>query len=101
MGYLLSFGVAHSAALVLNSAVAREAPRPRLDLTPDLLEAAAAAQSAISASALIIQRHATYYGYDPEPRVSKSRHRRAILDVLMREQAVKQMTNPPPLIPAG
>jgi hypothetical protein len=72
-----------------------------LSLTPDLMDVAAAAESAISASALIIERHATYYGYDPEPRVRQSRQRRAMLDVLMREQAIKQMTNPVPLIPTG
>ena len=68
---------------------------------PDLLEVAAAAESAISGSALIIQTHATYCGYDPEPRVRQSRQRRDMLDVLMREQVAGQMTNPAPLIPAG
>jgi hypothetical protein len=38
---------------------------PQLALTLDLLEFAAAAESAISASALIIQRHTTYYGPPP------------------------------------
>jgi hypothetical protein len=61
---------------------------------PDLLEVAAAAESAISASALIIRRHAMYYGHDPEPRLRQSRQRRDMLDVLIREQAVKQITNP-------
>jgi hypothetical protein len=99
--YLLSSGVAHSATWVLHSAVTEESPGSRLDLTPDLLEAAAAAQTAISASALIIERHATYYGHDPEPRTSKSRQRRGMLDTLMRDQAARQMTNPAPLIPAA
>jgi len=99
--YLLSSGVAHSAAWVLDSAVTEETAGPHLGLTPDLLEVSAAAESAISASALIIQRHATYYGYDPEPRARKSRQRRTILDVLMRDQAVEQMTNHAPLVPAG
>ena len=67
---------------------------------PDLLEVAAAAESAISASALIIRRHAMYYGHDPEPRLRQSRQRRDMLDVLMREQAVKQIANPAPLVPA-
>lgn len=98
--YLLSSGIAHSAPWVLHAAVAAETAGPQLALTPDLLEVAAAAQSAISASALMIQRHATYYGHDPEPRVRQSRQRRDMLDVLMREQAVRQMTNPAPLVPA-
>jgi hypothetical protein len=99
--YLLSSGIAHSAAWVLHAAVAGAASGPELALTPDLLEVAAAAESAISGSALIIQTHAAYYGYDPEPRVRQSRQRRNMLDVLMREQAIRQMTNPAPLIPAG
>jgi hypothetical protein len=67
---------------------------------PDPLEVAAAAESAISAPALIIRWHATYYGHDPEPRLRQSRQRRDMLDVVMREQAVKQITNLAPLIPA-
>ena len=73
---------------------------PELALPPDLLEVAAA-ESAISGSALIIQTHATYYGYDPGPRLRQSQQHRNMLDVLMREQATRQMTNPTPLIPAG
>ncbi len=99
--YLLSSGTAHSAAWVLHSAVAGAAAGPELALTPDLLEVTAASESAISGSALIIQTHAAYYGYDPEPRVRQSRQRRDMLDVLMREQVVRQMTNPATLIPAG
>jgi hypothetical protein len=98
--YRISSGIAHSAAWVLHDAIAGTSG-PDLALTPDLMEVAAAAESAISASALIIERHATYYGYDPEPRVRQSRQRRAMLDVLMREQAINQMTNPAPLIRAG
>jgi hypothetical protein len=98
--YLLSSGIAHSAAWVLHVAVAGVTAGPELALTPDLLEVAAAAKSAISASALIIQTHATYYGHDPKPRVRQSRQRRDMLDVLMREQEVRQMTNPAALVPA-
>jgi hypothetical protein len=98
--YRISSGIAHSAAWVLHDALAGTSG-PDLALTPDLMEVAAAAESAISASALIIERHATYYGYDPEPRVRQSQQRREMLDVLMREQAIKQITNLPPLIPAG
>jgi hypothetical protein len=98
--YRISSGIAHSAAWVLSDAIAGTSG-PDLALTPDLMEVAAAAESSISASALIIERHATYYGYDPEPRVRQSRQRREMLDVLMREQAIKQMSNPAPLIPSG
>ena len=78
--------------------MAGETSEPHLALT-DVLEVAAA-ESAISAPALIIRRHATYYSHGPEPRLRQSRQRRDMLDVLMREQAVKQMTNPAPLVPA-
>jgi hypothetical protein len=98
--YRISSGIAHSAAWVLHDAVAGTSG-PDLALTPDLMEVAAAAESAISASALIVERHATYYGYNPEPRARQSRQRREMLDVLMREQAIKQMTNPAPLTSAG
>lgn len=99
--YLLSSGIAHSAAWVLHAAVTGPANGPELALTPDLLEVAAAAETAISGSALIIHTHATYHGYDPEPRLRQSRQRRNMLDVLMREQVTRQMTNPAPLIPAA
>lgn len=98
--YRISSSIAHSATWVLRDGLARTSG-PDLELTPDLIEVAAAAQTAISASALIIQRHATYYGHDPEHRIQRTSQRRAMLDVLMREQAVQQMTNPAPLIPAG
>lgn len=98
--YRISSGIAHSAAWVLRDAMAGTSG-PDLELTPDLMEVAAAAQTAISASALIIERHATYYGHAPEPRMQRSSQRRTMLDVLMREQAINQMTNPAPLIPAG
>jgi len=90
--YRISSGTAHSAAWVLHNAVAGTSG-PDLALTPDLLDVAAAAESAVSASALIIERHAMYYGHDPEPRVRQSKKRRAMLDVLMREQAITQITS--------
>lgn len=98
--YLLSSGIAHSATWVLHTAMAGPANTSEFALTPDLMELAAAAETAISATALIIRTHATYYGYDPEPQLRKSRQRRDMLDVLMRDQAVRQMTNPAPLVPA-
>jgi hypothetical protein len=98
--YRISSGVTHSATWVLRDAIMRT-PGPDLALTPNLMEVAAAAESAISASALIIQSHATYYGYDPSPRIQQSRNRRTMLDGLMREQTLKQMTDPAPLVPSG
>jgi hypothetical protein len=98
--YLLSSGVTHSAPWVLHSAVVGDRNGPELSLTPDLLEVAAASQTAISASELVLERHANYFGFDPEPYTRKSRQRRTMLDTLMREQAVRQAANPAPLIRA-
>lgn len=96
--YLLSSGVSHSGPWVLDSAVVGDRSGPELSLTPDLLEVAAASQTAISASALILERHANYFGFDPEPYTRKSYHRRMMLDTLMRDQFIRQVTNPAPLI---
>lgn len=99
--HLQSSGIAHSVPWLLDSAVIDGLAGPELSLTTDLMEVAAAAETAISASALIIRTHATYYGFDPEPCVRQSSQRRGMLDALMGEQAARQQTNPDPLIPAG
>ena len=98
--YLQSSGISHSATWLLDGAVLEGRGSPELSFTPDLMEVAAAAQTAISASGLIIGRHAAYYGFDPEPHVRKSRHRRGILDALIREHCDRQATNPLPLMQA-
>lgn len=99
--YLLSSGVAHSAPWVLDSAVSGNRATPELSLTPDLFEIAGASLVAIEASALLLERYGTYFGFDPEPYTRKSRQRRGILDTLVREQAERQATNPAPLINAA
>ncbi|HTU74090.1 MAG TPA: hypothetical protein VMG38_11290 [Trebonia sp.] len=98
--YLQSSGISHSATWLLDGAVLEGRGGPELSFTPDLMEVAAATQTAISASGLIIERHAAYYGFDPEPHVRKSRHRRGMLDALTREHRVKQATDPLPLMQA-
>lgn len=98
--YLLSSGVSHSGPWVLHSAVVGDRTGPELSLTPDLLEVAAASQTTVSAAELILERHANYFGFDPEPYTRKSRQRRTMLDTLMREQATKQAANPALLIRA-
>jgi len=98
--YTMSSGTAHSGVWMLDSAVVGERGGPELQMTPDFLELASAAETAISASGLLINRHATYYGFDPQPYVSKSRQRRAMLDTLMRDQMARQAVNPAPLVPA-
>lgn len=99
--YLLSSAVSHSAPWVLDSAVIGDRGGPELSLTPDLLETAAAALTAISASALLIDRHATYYGFGPASYTRKSSQRRGMIDALMREQVMRHATNPPALVPAS
>lgn len=48
-----------------------------------MIEVAAAAQSAISASGLIAARCAAYYGHDPGPYDQQAKARRAALDPYM------------------
>jgi hypothetical protein len=82
--YGLSSAVTHSTPWALHSAVT-PGQVGHLQLTPDLLEVGAAAQSAISASALIVKTCASYYGHDARSWVRKSSQRRSMLDTLMRE----------------
>jgi hypothetical protein len=91
--YGISSGSAHSTIWLLHSAVTSR-PEEELTLTPDLLEVGAAAESAISASALIIRTFAAYFGHDPTARSRKSRSRRGMLDALMREYATTRSSLP-------
>jgi hypothetical protein len=84
--YVISSGTAHSATWMLRDAIVSS--DPVLTLSPSLMEVAAASQSAISASALIIKGYALYYGHDPEPQVRRSRRRRQMLDTWMRDHAI-------------
>lgn len=86
--YNISSGTAHGATWVLRDAVMSS--DPDLTLTPDLLEVAAATQSAISASALIIKGYGLYYGHDPEVWVRRSRQRRCMLDAWTADYATQQ-----------
>jgi hypothetical protein len=98
--YSLSSAVAHSTPWVLDSSIVGDRGAPELSLTPDQLEIAASALAAIAGSALILERHATYFGFDPEPYLRKNRRRRGMLDILMREYAVSRASAPVPLIRA-
>jgi hypothetical protein len=53
-------------------------------LTPNVLDVGAAAQSAISASGLILNRCAKCYGHDPSAHLQHTRKRREAIDALMR-----------------
>ena len=58
-------------------------PGESLALTPDVLDTGAAVESAISASALILDRCGRMIGHDPTAHVRRSQERRAEVDALM------------------
>jgi len=87
--YNLSSGITHSYFWMLRDAVASAGGEP-LAMTPNLMEVAAAAQCAISASGLIIARCAAYNRHDPEAHLQRTRQRRASLDPHMRRLAAAQ-----------
>lgn len=82
--YNVSSGVTHSLYWGLRDAVASRLGEP-LALTPDLLEVGAAAESAISASGLILARCASYFGHDADEQLRATAERRESIDRLMRE----------------
>lgn len=90
--YNLSSGVAHSATWMLRDAVVSGEDELYVRLQPNLLDIAAAVQSAISASALIIETYARYYGYDPDPIAERSRQRRRMLDPWITDYVAAQHT---------
>jgi hypothetical protein len=53
-------------------------------LTPNVLDVGAAAESAVSASGLILDRCGRCYGHDPSIQVRRTRERREAIDALMR-----------------
>jgi hypothetical protein len=62
-------------------------PGEPLTLTPNVLGVGAAAESAISASGLILERCGRCYGHDPSAHVRRTRERREAIDALMRRAA--------------
>lgn len=99
--YNLSSGVAHSATWMLRDAVVSGENELYLRLQPNLLDLASAVQSAISASALIIETYARYYGHDPDPLADRSRQRRRMLDPWITDHVAAQHTRSatPPRVP--
>jgi hypothetical protein len=59
-------------------------PGQPLALTPSVLDTGAAAESAISAVGLILERCAECYGHDPGAYLQRTRERREAIDALMR-----------------
>jgi hypothetical protein len=78
--------VTHSLYWGLRDAIG-SAPGEPLALTPPLAEVGAAAESAISASGLILTHAAGYYGHDPRSRVERTKARREAVDLRMRRLA--------------
>lgn len=70
-------------------------PGGPLALTPNVLDVGAAVESAISASALILDRCGRMYGHDPAPYVQSSQERRKEVDALMRRAATSTWVRVP------
>jgi hypothetical protein len=66
-------------------------------LIPNVLDVGAAVESAISASALILDRFARMNGHDPTPHTQRAEARREEIDALMRRAATSTWAH----IPAG
>lgn len=81
--YNIGSSVAHSIYWGLRDVVGSPPGEP-LALTPNVLEVGAAVVTAISASGLILDRCARYYGHDPSTYVGRTKGRREEIDVLMR-----------------
>ena len=77
--YNIGSAVVHSRFWGLRDSVL-PAGSAAMALGPNLLEVGAAAQTAISASGLIIARCAAYYGYDSDQDLKRTRRRREALD---------------------
>ena len=81
--YNIGSSVTHSIYWGLRD-VNHSRPGEPLALTPNMLDIGAAAESAISASALILDRCGRMNGHDPTAQVQRAQERRAKVDALMR-----------------
>jgi hypothetical protein len=70
-------------------------PGESLALTPNVLDVGAAVESAISASALILDRCARMTGHDPTARVQQAQKRRAEIDALMKRATTSAWAHVP------
>jgi hypothetical protein len=84
--YVPASSVTHSLYWGLRDAIG-SAPGEPLALTPSLGEVGAAAESAISASGLILARCADYYGHDAQAHLQQTKMRREAIDLRMRRLA--------------
>jgi hypothetical protein len=84
--YNIGSAVTHSVFWGLRDVV-HSRPGEPLDLLPDVMEVGAAAESVISASALILDRCGRYYGHDPRSQIQRAQEHREKIDALMRRAA--------------
>ncbi len=84
--YNIGSSVTHSVYWGLREVEGSNPGGPRA-IRPNVLSAGAAAESAISASGLILDRCARCYGHDPGAHVQRTRQRREAIDALMRRAA--------------
>jgi hypothetical protein len=70
-------------------------PDQPLALTPSVLDVGAAAESAISASGLILDRCARIFGHDPAARLQHTKARREEIDALMRRATTSAWAHVP------
>jgi hypothetical protein len=92
--YNIGSSVTHSLYWGLRD-VSHSGPGESQALAPSVLEVGAAVESAISASALILDRCARMNGHDPAGHVQRAQKRRAEVDALMRRAATSTWTRIP------
>ena len=92
--YNIGSSVTHSLYWGLRD-VNRSRPGQPLALTPSVLDVGAAAESAISASGLILDRCARIYGHDPSAHLQLTKARREEIDALMRRAATSAWAHIP------
>lgn len=81
--YSIGSSVTHSIYWGLRD-VSHSRPGQSLAVTPNVLDIGAAVESAISASALMLDRCGRMNGYDPTAYVQRAQNRRTEVDALMR-----------------
>lgn len=81
--YNVGSSVAHSHYWGLRD-VNRSPPGQQMNLVPDVMNVGAAAESAISASGVILENCARMFGHDPAKDFKRTRARRERVDALMR-----------------
>lgn len=92
--YNIGSSVSHSMYWGLRD-VDHSRPGEPLALTPNVLDVGAAVESAISASALILDRCGRMTGHDPTAQVQQAQKRRAEIDALMKRATTSAWAHVP------